>query len=154
MYCLRAQTGHRKTAFGGSSPTPDSGAKANKVIGRFTWKAESLLGRKKGLGHIVTPNPTDRAQSSLTRFADAITRRKAVLQDSHLRSTQPKGSDRGEHKASRTTGRSHEGTRTACRGRNQRAPLRNLPTKACDPTDQPSTKACQAERWPQHTPLK
>ncbi|KAE8301057.1 hypothetical protein D5F01_LYC01210 [Larimichthys crocea] len=65
--------------------------------------------------------------SSPTRFTAVTARRKAVLQDSHLRSACSRGSNGGEHRASRMTGRSQEGTRTAGGGRNRRTPLRNHP---------------------------
>ena len=98
------------------------------------WKAETLFGRKEGLGHMVTVEPsevhlkqsvaTDRAWSSPTRLADVIARRKAVLTDSHFRSARSKGSNGGEHKASRTIGKSHEGTLAMRGGFSLSTPLR------------------------------
>lgn len=116
----RAQIGHRKVAFEGRAPLPPKmGAKATKETGWFTWKTESLFGKKEGLGQIIIPNPsghylkhssaTDKACSSRTRLAEVMACRKAFLHNSNQRSTQCKGSNAGEHKASKTTGRSHEG---------------------------------------------
>ncbi len=65
-------------------------AKTAKLIGWFICKAESLLGRNEGLGHEVTPDPsefqckhspaTDEGWSSLTCFLDTIARRKQSFQ--------------------------------------------------------------------------
>ena len=79
-------------------------------------------------GHSVTPEPsafhlrhdslTDRACSSLTRFADVIARRKEVLHDTHLSSARARGSKGGLHRASSTKLRSHAGALGALGGFN------------------------------------
>ena len=79
-------------------------------------------------GHRVTPDPsefhlrqeslTDRACSSLTRFAEVIARRNAVLHESHFSSACAKGSKGGIHKASSTMVRSHAGALGALGGCN------------------------------------
>lgn len=43
------------------------------------------------------------------------------------------------------TGRSRKGTCMSPGGRNQRAPLRSIPTRTCEPTVHPLMKACRAE---------
>lgn len=119
------------------------------------WKAESLFGKKDGLGHKVTPEPsecqrkqlsaTERAWSSPTLLAEEIASKKAVLTDNHFKVALSIGSKGGEHKLSKTKGRSHEGTRASLGGRRRKAPFKKRETNGCEPTDRPSTNMCLAE---------
>ena len=103
-------------------------------------------------GHMVTPEPsefhlrhelfTDKARSSLTRFAEVMARRKAVLTESHLSSACNKGSTGGEHRASSTKGRSHVGALGMFGGRSLSAPLKKRDTSLWLPTVLLSTLEC------------
>lgn len=151
MYCFNIRTGQRKL----ETDSSDCGANTAKENGWLTWKAESLLGKKDGLGHSVTPEPSEfqrkqlsaieRAWSSPTLFAEEIASRNAVLADTHFKSAPSSGSNGGEDKPSKTTGRSHEGTRANLGGRRRMAPFKKRDTKECDPTDRELTSACLAE---------
>lgn len=86
---------------------PDCVQKTAKHIGWLSWKAESFLGKKEGLGHRVTPghcmqpSAIHRAWSSPKCFADETARGNVALADRHLRSATSTGSNGEEHMASR-----------------------------------------------------
>lgn len=60
-----------------------------------------------------------------------------------MHDSQCKSSTGGEHKAFKTTGRPHEGTRKVCRGCKQT--FKEPAHYVYDPRERPSTKMCQAE---------
>lgn len=102
----------------------------------------SQSSNKTKYGGIRRENSTT---SSPLQDVNIRVRRKAVLPDSHLRSACSRGSNRGEHKAYRTTGKFHECPWITCGGCQWGAPFRNLLTRGCEPTDWPATRACWAK---------
>lgn len=129
-------------------PNRTKQAKTPKHVGWLTWKAEKPL---RELGHIVTPGSSgfhcmqpsviNRAWSAPTRFTTV--RGNVALADSHLRSVPSAGSNSEEHMASRTKGKSHEGTHATCGGCSWRVYFRKVLYRRCDPTERPSAITCR-----------
>ncbi len=98
---------------------------------RTTWELPGLNSRHESSTENTCRSPT------LLTMANAA--RSTVFNDRNLSSTDCRGSKGSPLKADRTKGRSQEVTRWGRRGFNLLAPLRNLMTKSCFPTDLPST---------------
>ncbi len=98
---------------------------------RTTWELPGPNSRHESL--------TENACRSPILLTEANAVRSTVFNNRNLSSTDCRGSKGSSFKAVRTEGRSQEGTRWGCGGFNLLAPLRNLMTKSCFPTDLPST---------------
>lgn len=143
MYHFRAQEGTVKKHLECSTPDSD-------LIG-WPKRQKASLG-KMGLCYMVIANPSGAhwwpslaTHSTLTQFAAATVSRKVVLPDKLLRSVCSTVWNVAGHKALRTT-KSQEGTWIVGGGHNCSARLRNLLTRARQPTDWPSTKASKTTR--------
>ncbi len=141
----KARTGQSR-AMAGSASSRGSACKFT------TWSLKGVvgtLGTYPGRGLRTTwesagPNSrhessTENACRSPTLLTEANAVRSTVFNDRNLSSTDCRGSKGSSFKAVRTEGRSQEGTRWGRGGFNLLAPLRNLTTKSCFPTDLPST---------------
>ncbi len=110
------------------------------VVGTLgTYPGRGLGQRESQPARILGTNHRLKCCRSPTLLTEANAVRSTVFNDRNLSSTDCRGSKGSSFKAVRTEGRSQEGTRWGRRGFNLLAPLRNLTTKSCFPTDLPST---------------
>ncbi len=141
MYCRSARTGQSKARAGSAS----SGGSACRFT---TWSLKGVVGTRAGVSvlHWNQPAQTEGTNRRpkmpagpppLLIEANAV--RSRVFIDRNFNSTDCKGSKGAVIRALSTKAKSQEGREGGLGGFNLLAPLRNLTTRLCFPTDFPST---------------